>query len=319
VKADRNHPAVSIVVATRNRAVMLERFLPSLAEQSVAEAYEIIVVDNGSTDATAEVVSRMAQRWPHIRRVVEPAPGSAHALHTGARAARAPMLLFVDDDMRAVPDLVARHLQAHREHPGACVLGHILSAPGRHPFDRMQAYIFDGPRLSLAQRPPEPSDYWSGNVSLASELYFRIGGYNQKFAEIGYGKDHEFGMRLVAAGVELVFAPEALTYHHFTESFAERLGKSRRVGFACAYVKDHFPEFPVNGAWLAPARWYTPGIVWFCRLAAAAMEPFAHGEGRPARPLAYLYDLGLRSSTQLGALAYRIGNVPSSMNDSHNR
>jgi glycosyltransferase involved in cell wall biosynthesis len=288
-----------------NRAPMLERFLPSLAEQNLTGAYEVLVVDNGSTDGTAAVVSRMAKRWPHIRRVVEPTPGSASALHTGAREARAPMLLFVDDDMRAVPALAAHHLRVHQAHPGSCVLGHILSAPGRHPFDRMQAYIFDGPRATLAAgRPPEPSDYWSGNVSLPRDLYFRLGGYNQKFAEIGYGKDVDFGMRLVAAGVQLRFAPEALTHHHFTERFRDRLDKAHRIGVACAFLREHHPAFPLNEKLLVAGAWYTRGLVGLCRLSAMVLEPFDRGAGIPMTPLALTYDIGLRAATRQGVRSY---------------
>lgn len=304
VTSENREPSASIIIPTKNRASLLQRFLPSLAEQNVADPYEIIVVDNGSTDSTASVVERAAARWPHIRRIVETASGSARALHTGALAARAPILIFVDDDMRVVPDLVARHLEAHRENPGSCVLGQIVSAPGRHPFDRMQAYIFDGPRSTWANRRPEPSDYWSGNVSLARELYFRLGGYNQKFAEIGYGKDWDFGMRLVAAGVKLVFAPEALSYHHFTEKFRDRLDKAYRVGIACAYIKDHYPEFPLDKNLTTKGSWYGGGIVWLCHLAASLMEPFSFGEGLPITPLTFVYDLGLRSSTQRGVRDY---------------
>ncbi len=304
--------AASLIVPTKNRAAMLARFLPSLAEQSVDEAYEIIVVDNGSTDSTAKVVEEASARWPHVRRIVEEKPGSAHACHSGATAARSPILLFLDDDMLAVPELAAHHLQAHRENPRSCVLGHVLSAPGRHPFERMMAYIFDGPRQSLAHRQPAPSDYWSGNVSLARDLYFQLGGYNKTFAEIGYGKDHDFGNRLVAAGVKLVFAPAALTYHHFTERFGDRLDKSYRVGVACAYIKEHHPNFPMEKNLTTRGSWYAGAVVWLCRVAAGVMEPVTHGEGLPFAPLRFVYDLGLRTATRRGVRDYedrRVGSL----------
>ena len=297
--------SASIIVPTRNRAELLKRFLPLLAEQSARDSYEIIVVNNGSTDSTAAVVSDAAKKWTHIRMIDEPWLGSARAIHTGAAAAKSPILIFIDDDMSVGADFVARHLAAHRESPGDCVLGQILSAPGRHPFERMLAYIYDGPRNTLPYRQPEPSDYWSGNVSMARELYFRLGGYDEEFAKIGYGKDIEFGMRLVAAGVKMRFVPEAISFQHFIERFDERLKKAVRTGFALAYIKENHPEFPVSAMDARGSRLYLRGIELLCRVAARVIEPFDTGEGTPVKPLSFVYDLGLRAATQRGMMGYR--------------
>jgi glycosyltransferase involved in cell wall biosynthesis len=303
-------PCASVVIATRNRAVLLERCLASLAEGSTDEPYEIVVVDNASTDSTAAVVDRAATRWPFVRRVSESRPGSARALHTGASNAHADVLIFVDDDMVAVPRFVAHHLRVHREHPGCCGLGDIRSAPSRHPFDRMQAYIFDGPRISLASRAPAPSDYWSGNASLARATYFSLGGYREEFGDIGYGKDVDFGQRLVAAGIPLRFVPQALTHHHFTERFADRLRKAYRAGLACAYLSVTNPAFPIEPTLLVTGRRFTPWLVWVCRLIAAALEPFDHGDTVPPTfLLTYVYDMGLRAATRAGVRDYRTGRV----------
>lgn len=306
---DNKSPAASIIIPTRNRAALLERFLPLLAEQSVSDPYEIIVVNNGSTDSTANVVGEAAKRWPHVKMIVEQIPGSARACHTGAAAAKSPIVVFIDDDMSVDPDFVSHHLRAHRETPGNCILGHILSAPSRHPFERMLAYIYDGPRTTLAHRQPEPSDYWSGNVSMARDLYFQLGGYNEEFARIGYGKDVEFGMRVVAAGVKMRFVPEAISYQHFIERFGERLEKAVRTGFALAYIKENHPEVPVSAMGVTKSRWYLRGVELLCRVVARIIEPFDTGQGTPVKPLSFVYDLGLRTATQRGMMDYRAGRI----------
>ncbi len=297
-------PVASVVIPTRDRAALLERCLASLLESPGEEPFEVLVVDNGSTDSTPELIRRTVRRWPQVRSVLEPRRGSAYALNAGAEAARAPVLVFVDDDMVAAPGLVAFHLGAHRQHPGSCILGQILSAPSRRPFDRMLAYIFDGLRTTLTEREPTFMDYWSGNVSLSRETYFRFGGYSEVFGRIGYGKDVDFGRRLVLGGVPLRFVPEAATTHHFSESFADRLGKAHRIGLACSYIKENHPDCPVDDRLLVRGSWWSGPLVWLCRLVAACLEPFDRGPGVPITPLAFVYDLGLRTATARGVSAF---------------
>lgn len=297
----------SVIVPTRNRAQFIERFLPSLAEQRMPEPYEVIVADNGSTDSTAAVVRRVAQQWPHVRMITESGAGGSRARHAGAMAAQSPLLIFVDDDMRAEPDLVAEHLRMHREAPGGVVLGRMLSAPGQHPFERMMAYIYDGPMSALAQRSPGPFDYWSGNVSISRELYLGLGGYSEALAELRCGEDMLFGLRLSAASVPVRFAAEATTHHHFIERFGARLNRSYRIGVATAYVKESHPELPLNGAASYRNRWQSLLIEWLCRVSARVMEPLDSGSGVPMVPLSFVYDLGLRNATQRGMMDYKAG------------
>lgn len=310
-----NDPKISVIIPTKNRAEMVRRFLPTLAEQTTSEHYEIIVVDNGSTDSTIEVVTELSSRWPFIRLITESKPGSAAACHAGALAAKAPLIMFVDDDMLAVPELVEEHLHKHVESPESCVLGQILSAESEHPFERMLAYIFDGPRLSLPNRDPEPSDYWSGNVSMPRSVYLGLGGYNQVFSQLGYGKDVDFGKRLVEAGIPIVFAEKALTLQHFAERFAERMRKAYRCGITYGYVRDNYPDLPIPGNVTGSLGLKDRVLEPVCRMVAFFIEPFDRGKGLPVKPLAFAYDLGIRIATRRGLSDYQKGRAKVSINN----
>ena len=298
-------PVASLIIPTRNRAESLERFLPTLAEQKLDEPYEVIIVDNSSTDHTPTVIRNAIRRWPHIRCIREAKPWPAR--NSGARAAKSPILIFVDDDMQTDGNLIAEHLLLHRESPGGVVLGNIVSAPRRRPFDRMMAYIYDGPRQTLTHREPNGTDVWSGNLSLSRDLYFKFGGYSDEMSDLSC-QDMEFGLRLAAAGVSMRFAPRALTYHHFhAERFPARLRRSYEVGVGLAFLQERYAELQANIPPLTHTRWRAHLVEFVCRVCALAFEPFDRGTGIPCVPLSYVYALGIKTATARGMADYRAG------------
>lgn len=100
---------ISVVVPTRNRAARLRAMLAGLREQnlSASDRFEVIVVDNGSTDATPRVAAEAAAAFPEFRAIVEPVPGLHAGRHAGFRAARGEVLVFCDDDIVPEPGWLA--------------------------------------------------------------------------------------------------------------------------------------------------------------------------------------------------------------------
>src|SRR4051812_19853042 len=92
-------PAASVVVATHNRAELLARLTDALRAQSDVDAFEVIVVDDGSADATPDVLRRIERSWPALRTIrLDENRGPATARNAGWRAATAPIVAFTDDD-----------------------------------------------------------------------------------------------------------------------------------------------------------------------------------------------------------------------------
>src|SRR5712671_6825521 len=96
---------ISVIIATHNRADLLAIALKSLARQTIPPAeYEVIVVDNASSDQTPAVVRQMSPAMPQVRYVFEERLGLSWARNAGLEAARAPYVAYLDDDAKAEPE-----------------------------------------------------------------------------------------------------------------------------------------------------------------------------------------------------------------------
>jgi glycosyltransferase involved in cell wall biosynthesis len=124
-------PEISVIVATRNRVDALRSLLPRLLTLSPGLAWELVVADNGSTDATAELLAGAKGR---LRTVSEPRPGKSRALNTALAAARGNLLVFTDDDIEPHAAWLDELAAAARRHPDVdCFGGRIRIDPAGVP------------------------------------------------------------------------------------------------------------------------------------------------------------------------------------------
>lgn len=191
---------LSIVIATKNRAAFLEHALRSLEAQIGAPSFEVIVVDNGSTDSTRAVADAAAERARiPVRYVYEERANRGRARNAGVRAAQGYLLLFCDDDVQAPPGWIAAHDAGH-------VTGDL---------------VVSGPILNVAsyQERPKPSlasfsraFFCTCNVSLPRYAFEAAGGFDEAFDLYGW-EDTELGMRLRDNGMQRRFAWDAYIWH----------------------------------------------------------------------------------------------------------
>jgi glucosyl-dolichyl phosphate glucuronosyltransferase len=116
-------PAISVALCTWNRAQLLDEAIRALAGQDAPPPHEILIVDNGSTDATRDIVMRAAARHRVIRYLHEPRPGLSYARNAALAAARAPLIAFTDDDVRVDPDWLRQLTNVFDREPGAACVG----------------------------------------------------------------------------------------------------------------------------------------------------------------------------------------------------
>lgn len=226
---------ITAVISTYNRSQILGRALESiLGQQNEGVRYEVIVVDNNSTDATREVVeSYLARGQPNLSYLFEPEQGVSYTRNTGIASARAPIIAFADDDVRVAKDWIANIKRAFDQHPEIdCIGGKVLpdwqTKPpawltlnhwmplalldyGNEPF-----YISANKRLCLV----------SANLALRRQLLTETGLFAPDLQRvrdnIGSMEDMELLERIWQTGRECLYVPNLIVT---TEVPVERMTK----------------------------------------------------------------------------------------------
>jgi len=194
----------TIQLCTYNRAPLLERVLEACFEQSVAPSeYEVVLVNDGSTDNTPEVIER-AQRRASCRFVVinQPNSGLAKGRNAGIARSSGERIIFIDDDVLPIPVFVEEHLRSHAAKPKAIVRGGAINV---ETFEDLPPPLWNIRHYS-------GNYFWTTNVSVPLPTIRAIGGFNETFSEYGW-EDIDVGLRLRFGGVKAVFNPKALVYH----------------------------------------------------------------------------------------------------------
>jgi glycosyltransferase involved in cell wall biosynthesis len=194
----------TIQLCTFNRARLLERVLEGCFEQNVGEGvYEVVLVNDGSTDDTLEVIERARETATVPFTVInQENSGLARGRNAGIAAARGERIVFIDDDVLPVPSFVAEHLRSHAEHPRAVVRGAVINAES---FDELPPPIYSWRNYS-------GNFFWTSNVSVPLATLREIGGFNEDFAEYGW-EDIDVGLRLRARGLRSILNRYAIAFH----------------------------------------------------------------------------------------------------------
>jgi glycosyltransferase involved in cell wall biosynthesis len=215
-------PDVSIVVPTHNRCAGLYRLLCALSEQSFPRSrFEVVVVDDGSTDATADVLRTTTVPYA-LRSLSQSNSGPSVARNHGVQQARGRLILFLDDDVVPVPGLISAHVEAHGEANDVVVTGPMLAPPDSFPqpvWDRWDAAKLDEQyRAMLAGvYPCTQRQFFTANASLHREMFLKSGGFDPTFLR---AEDMELAWRLRGGGARFVFEPRAEVVHFAARRFA---------------------------------------------------------------------------------------------------
>ena len=208
---DTRHPMFfSVVIPTYNRQPILEKCLKALEQQQLSDwisGYEVVLVDDGSTDGTLEWLAASSKEFPHVRTLAQLHQGPAAARNLGVEAAKGDIIVFIDSDLVVTPTFLQAHAQA-------------LVAGEKQLGDRLFTYgwvintcNFDDPTSEPYKITDFSAAYFAtGNVAIARKWLETAGLFDTRFQLYGW-EDLELGVRLKKLGLRLIKCPDAVGYH----------------------------------------------------------------------------------------------------------
>ena len=270
---------ITVILCTYNRCHMLREALNSAMAMKLPEytTWEVLVVDNNSSDKTREVVTEIGTRYPgRVRYLFEPNPGKSHALNAGIRVALGDVVAFMDDDVTVDPlwlgNLTACLDQDEWAGTGGRIIPVWSSSPpnwlpreGRYPLGPLA--MFDlGPQAGQLTESPIGT-----NMAFKREVFEKHGAFRTDLgprpgSEIR-GEDSEFGNRLLAAGGRLRYEPSAIVYHPVQQ---DRIRKQYFLSWFFDKARSTVLEFgvprdPRGQIWGVPLDLYLRLGVWTAR------------------------------------------------------
>jgi GT2 family glycosyltransferase len=220
---------ITVILCTYNRCHSLRRTLEGIALSILPDSvvWEVLVVDNNSSDQTREVVEDFSRRQPgRFRYLFEPEPGKSHALNSGIREALGEILAFTDDDVLVEPAWLRDLTAALDGDEWAGAAGRTLLQEGFSPPRWLslkgQYVLAPFAMFDLGSVPGELHEApFGNNMAFRKSIFQKYGGFRTDLGprpgNMIRGEDTEFGCRLLAAGEPLRYESSAVVYHQVNE------------------------------------------------------------------------------------------------------
>lgn len=254
-----------MVVPTHNRRDRIERCIDALLRDPAAT--EVVVVVDGTNDGTIELLRARAERDPRIVPVYIEHGGLQAARQAGAERATGEVILSVDDDVLAAPDLVTGHARHHRGTSGLVVLGYMPNVvPSKRSPGGFPAYLYaENYEWATREWERDPAQilrmFWGGNTSLRRDDALRVG-YVSPTGALPYGEDRDFGLRLHRAGITARFDRSLLAHHEHQRDLPGFLREARARARGAQMIHEAHEDLigPLDlgryeAELPAPARW----------------------------------------------------------------
>jgi cellulose synthase/poly-beta-1,6-N-acetylglucosamine synthase-like glycosyltransferase len=221
----RERPGVSFVVPVRNGEEWLAAALDSILAQADGRSMEIIVVEDGSTDRSPEILRRYAAS-AGVTVVPGPRRGAAAALNAGIRQAANPIICQVDQDVILHAGWLTRLTAALQDPRVAAAQGYYDTARDASTWARVMGLDLEARYRRMLGR--EVDHVCTGNTAYRAEALRAVGAFDEA---LGYGYDNDISYRLVDAGHRLVICPDARSTHKWRDGWRTYLIQQYGFGY----------------------------------------------------------------------------------------
>jgi len=214
-------PRLSVIIPTFNRRRQLAQVLTALDAQHLDPTqFEVIVVDDGSTDGTTEWLESKQFRFALTAKHQSNA-GPATARNTAVMLAKGELVVFIDDDVVPMPELLQEHLASHEaESVNLAVTGPLSSLPYYEaPWVAWEQAKVEKQYVAMQRGDYAPTfrQFWTGNASVARSHVIAAGLFN---TALHRAEDVDLGVRLIDQGIQFRFNAKARAFHHVDRTLA---------------------------------------------------------------------------------------------------
>jgi glycosyltransferase involved in cell wall biosynthesis len=279
--------SATIIIPTFNGASRIGNCLDALMKQVAGRDIEILVIDDGSTDNTGEVV----ERYPAVRLITQANAGPAAARNRGAREAKGKILLFTDDDCVPLPGWLDAMLAPFSDPDVVGAKGIYRTRQRRLAARFVQIEYEDKYHLMASLPSIDFIDTYS--AAFVRERFLEMNGYDTSFP-VACAEDVELSYRMSARGWKMKFVPAAIVYHTHPDTFSNYLKKKYKFAFWRVLAVRKNPSKGVKDS-------HTPQIMKLQLLFA------------PALLLALIFDLATRPAVSASGLvlaAFLLSTLP---------
>lgn len=207
----------SIIIPTYNGKNKILTLLNSLEQQTYKD-FEVIIVIDGSTDNTKELLESHQFYFHSIRIIEQPNQGRSKVRNNGAKHANGELLIFFDDDMTPFKDCVEKHIAHHQKYSNSIVTGGLGEDESQCSSDiqKYKAYLskkWSLPLIQLSGRPLNKENIFitAANFSISQKLFFELGGFDENLTDV---EDYDLAIRAFQAKVPLFYNHEAFAWHN---------------------------------------------------------------------------------------------------------
>lgn len=217
-------PSVSIIIPTWNGAGRIERCLSALRNQDFGRPFEIVVVNDGSTDGTLDILAR----YKEVRLITQANAGPAAARNHGARAASGDIIVFTDDDCEPLANWLTEMVRPFADPEVVGAKGVYRTRQSNIVARFVQIEYEDRYRLLARQPTIDFIDTYS--AAFRRDRFLETSGYDSSFP-VACAEDAELSYRMSARGWRMVFVPAAAVYHRHPDSLVAYVRKKFKFAF----------------------------------------------------------------------------------------